>query len=168
MDPLTFTLSSVVLGIGATLAFDIGATLLKVAFKVPPSNICLVGRWLRYMPGGTFTHLNIVSAPPKSWECPIGWTAHYLIGIGFALAFVTLVGSSWLQQPTPIPALAFGVVTVLAPFLIMQPSMGLGVAASRAPNPRLARWRSLFNHAAFGAGLYLTAVMAHGVLGMVG
>ncbi len=168
MNPPLHTLVNVVLlGAGATLTFDLAATVLKVVFKVPPSNICLVGRWLSHMPGGTFAHANISGAERKTMECAIGWMAHYLIGTGFALAFVAVVGQPWLNQPTPIPALLFGIVTVLAPFLIMQPAMGLGVAATRAPNPGLARIRSLLNHLAFGLGLYLTAVLANALLGMV-
>jgi hypothetical protein len=40
----------------------------------------------------------------------------------------------------------------------MHPSFGLGLAASKAPNPTQARLRSLMNHAAFGAGLYVSAL----------
>ncbi len=166
MNPPVLTLvSAFLLGLGATVAFDLGALLLKHVFKVPPSNICLVGRWLRHMPGGTFVHPSIAAAQRKRFECAVGWMAHYLIGTGFALTFVALVGNSWLQHPTPFPALTFGVVTVLAPFLIMQPAMGLGFAASRAPNPTQARLRSLLNHTAFGAGLYLSALLASAVFG---
>ena len=148
---------AIFIGLGATLTFDLWAQFLKHAFKIAPSNICLVGRWLRYMPEGTFKHANIASTPQKSAECTVGWIAHYTIGITFAIAFVALAGNSWLQHPTLIPAIVFGVVTVLAPFFIMQPSFGLGFAASKVPNPTQARLRSLMNHAAFGAGLYLFA-----------
>jgi len=81
------------------------------------------------MPEGTFRHINIVTTPQKSAECIVGWIAHYMIGTTFAIAFVVLVGSSWLQHPTLIPAIIFGVATVLASFFIMQPLMGLGYAA---------------------------------------
>jgi Protein of unknown function (DUF2938) len=47
---------------------------------------------------------------------------------------------------------------VLVPYLIMQPSFGLGIAASRTPNPTQARLRSLVAHTAFGIGLYVCAV----------
>ena len=163
-DPALFFISTILIGLGATLTFDLGALFLKHAFKIPSSNICLVGRWLRSMPEGTFIHANIASAPRKSAECTVGWIAHYLIGITFAAAFVTLVGSNWLQHPTPVPAIAFGVVTVLAPFLIMQPAFGFGFAASRAGNPGQARLRSLINHTAFGAGLYLFGLVVRWVL----
>lgn len=155
--------SAVVMGLGATLTFDLWALFLKYAFRIAPSNICLVGRWLRYMPEGTIRHVNIAATPPKRAECAVGWTAHYLIGVTFALAFTALVGSEWLRQPTPIPALLFGIITVLAPFFIMQPLMGLGWAASRAPSPVQARLRSLMNHVAFGAGLYFFALVVNGL-----
>jgi hypothetical protein len=116
------------------------------------------------MPEGTFRHSNIVSTPRKSAECVVGWIAHYSIGISFAIAFVALAGDYWLQHPTPIPAIVFGIVTVLAPFFIMQPSFGLGFAASKTSNPAQARLRSLMNHAAFGLGLYLFALLANWLL----
>lgn len=165
MNNLALSLTTAVLiGIGATLTFDLWGLFLKHTFKITPSNICLVGRWLRYMPAGTFKHANIVSAPPKSAECTVGWLAHYMIGITFAIAFVAFVGHNWLQHPTLIPAVIFGGVTVLAPFFIMQPSFGLGVAASKMANPTLSRVRSLMNHIAFGVGLYLFALLVNWLL----
>jgi hypothetical protein len=107
------------------------------------------------MPAGTFKHSNIGSTPPKSAECTVGWIAHYLIGITFAITFVRLIGNEWLQHPTLIPAIIIGVVTVSMPFFIMQPAFGLAVAASKTPNPTQARLRSLMTHTAFGVGLYL-------------
>jgi hypothetical protein len=58
-----------------------------------------------------------------------------------------------------MPALIFGIVTVAFPFLTLHPGFGLGLAASRAPNPTQARLRSLMNHAVFGIGLYLSALV---------
>ncbi len=152
-------ISAIFMGLGATLTFDLWGLFLKRAFKISPSNICLVGRWVLSMPDGTFKHSNIGAAPRKSAECAMGWIAHYMIGITFASAFVALVGSSWLQHPAPIPAIVFGVATVLAPFSIMQPAFGLGFAASKTPNPAQARLRSLMNHTAFGAGLYFFGLL---------
>jgi hypothetical protein len=165
MDNLALLLiSAILIGLGATLTFDLWALFLKHAFKISPSNICLVGRWLRYMPEGTFRHSNIVSAPSKSAECMLGWVAHYLIGTTFAIVFVSLAGGNWLQKPTLLPAITFGVVTVLAPLFIMQPSFGFGFAASKTSNPAQARLRSVMNHTAFGVGLYLFAVLANWLL----
>jgi hypothetical protein len=152
-------IGAILIGLGATLTFDLWALFLKYIFKINPSNMCLVGRWILYMPEGTFVHFNIGSAPPKSAECAVGWIAHYITGILFAIAFVALVGSIWFQHPTLIPAILFGIVTVLMPFFIMQPAFGFGVAASKTPNPAQARLRSLMNHFSFGIGLYLFGLL---------
>jgi uncharacterized membrane protein YagU involved in acid resistance len=120
------------------------------------------------MPEGTYSHAKIASTPPKRAECAVGWIAHYMIGVTFAVGFVGLVGTSWLQRPTLFPALVFGVVTVLAPFFIMQPLMGLGLAASNTARPMQSRLRSVTNHVAFGAGLYLFATLFDNLLRMIG
>ena len=160
-----FLVSSILIGLGATLITDLWALFLKHAFKIPAPNYCLVGRWLRTMPEGTFKHSNIGSAPPKSAECTVGWIAHYVIGVTFAITFVALAGNSWIQHPRLIPAIAFGIVTALMPFFIMQPAFGLGLAASKTSNPTQARLRSLINHTAFGFGLYLFALLVSCLLG---
>ncbi|MEZ4710129.1 MAG: DUF2938 domain-containing protein [Caldilineaceae bacterium] len=163
-DLFLSSIRTILIGLGATLTFDLWALVLKHAFQITPSDLCLVGRWIRTMPEGIFRHANLRSAPPKSRECLIGWTAHYLIGTLFAITFVTLVGDNWLHQPRLLPALLFGVVTVLAPFLIMHPAFGLGIAAAKTPNPTQARVRSLMNHTAFGCGLYLFGLLVNQVI----
>jgi len=110
------------------------------------------------MANGAFTHPSIAAAPQQPAECPIGWIAHYTIGVLFALTLVALATAQWLQSPTLVPALVFGIVTVGFPLFIMQPAFGLGLAASKAPNPMQARLRSLMNHVVFGVGLYLSAL----------
>ena len=165
MNMLALSLiSAILIGLGATLTFDLWGLFLKHTFKSAPSNICLVGRWLRHMPEGTFIHANILAAPRKRAECTVGWIAHYTIGVMFASVFVALVGNNWLQQPTLMPAIVFGVVTLLAPFCILQPAFGLGFAAAKTSKPTQARVRSLMNHTAFGVGLYLSALLANGLL----
>jgi len=73
-----------------------------------------------------------------------------------------VVGVTWTQQPTLAPALLFGVLSVAAPFFILQPGLGAGIAASKTLHPNTARLRSLMAHAVFGAGLYLTAwILTH-------
>jgi hypothetical protein len=137
---------------------DLLALFVERTLRVPLPNYCLVGRWFSHMPEGTFRHASIAAAEQKRSECTVGWIAHYVIGVAYALMLVALMSGSWLAQPTLLPALLFGVGTVLVPFLVMQPSFGLGIAASRTPNPTQARLRSLMAHTAFGAGLYICAV----------
>jgi hypothetical protein len=149
---------AIAIGIGATLLMDLWNLFLKRTFGVPSLNYCLLGRWLRHMPGGTLRHAAITAAAQKPHECTVGWVAHYTIGVVFALGFIGLTSGDWLTRPTVLPALLYGLATVLFPFLIMQPSLGLGIAASRTPNPMQARLKSLVTHTVFGIGLYLSAL----------
>ena len=146
---------AVAMGIGASLLMDLWNLFLKRAVGVPSLDYCLLGRWLRHMPGGTFRHASITAAPRKSFECAAGWIAHYTIGVVFALVFVALVSGDWLARPTLLPALLYGIGTVVFPFFIMQPSLGFGIAASRTPHPTQARLKSLATHTVFGVGLYV-------------
>src|SRR5690242_20117559 len=110
MNNLVWVLiQTALIGLGATLTFDLWARFLKLAFQIAPSNICLVGRWLLYMPAGIFKHPGIGTTPPKRAECAAGWIAHYLIGVTFAGAFIAWAGFGWLQHPTLVPAFLFGI-----------------------------------------------------------
>jgi hypothetical protein len=150
--------AAVATGVGATLVMDLWNLFLKRAFSIQSLNYCLLGRWVRHLPEGTLRHASIAAAPPKPLECPVGWVAHYSIGIVLALGFVVLASADWLARPTLLPALLYGTVTVVFPFLLLQPSFGLGVAASRTPKPSQARLKSLATHTVFGVGLYVSAV----------
>ena len=155
IDPL---IGGVFVGFGATFVMDLWIVFLNRAFAIPLPNYCFIGRWLRHMLNGTFTHPSIAAAAQQPSECPIGWIAHYMIGALFALGLVALATPRWLQSPTLTPALVFGIVTVAFPLFIMHPAFGLGLAASKAPNPMQARLRSFMNHVVFGVGLYVSAL----------
>jgi hypothetical protein len=164
MPDLRYIITAILVGLGATLLIDLWALFLRRGFNIQSLNYCLLGRWLLHMPAGTIVHRSIAAAARKSHECTLGWIAHYLIGTGFALVFVLLVSGSWLERPTLWPALVFGAATTLVPYLIMQPSFGLGLAASKTPNPNQARLKSLMTHTVFGAGLYLWALLLNQLL----
>jgi hypothetical protein len=157
-------LGAIAVGLGATLVMDLWNLFLKRAFRIPSLNYCLLGRWLRHMPGGTFRHASIASASRKPLECAVGSIAHYSIGVVFALVFVALTSGDWLARPTLLPALLYGIGTVVFPFFLMQPSFGLGIAASKTPNPTQARLKSLMTHTVFGVGLYVCALAVSYVL----
>ncbi len=146
-------------GIGATALMDLWTVVRNKTFGTPMPNYALVGRWIAHMAHGRFQHASIAKAESRSGERVIGWAAHYLIGIAFAGLLAAIVGPAWFDSPAFLPALAIGIATVAAPFLVMQPAMGAGIAASRTPNPRAARLQSIVTHGIFGLGLYAAAVL---------
>jgi hypothetical protein len=161
-------LVAAIIGIGATLGMDLWNLFLRRAFGIPSLNYCLLGRWALHIPTGTFRHRSISAAAPKQQECAAGWVLHYSIGVGLAVAFVAFVSRGWLAAPTLLPALAFGIVTVVFPFFVLQPSLGLGIASSRAARPGAARLKSLGTHVVFGFGLFCCATLWSAVLRLIG
>jgi hypothetical protein len=51
------------IGIGATLVMDLWNLFLRRTFGIPSLSFCLVGRWLRHMPGA-FRHSRRSQAVP--------------------------------------------------------------------------------------------------------
>jgi Protein of unknown function (DUF2938) len=96
--------------------------------------------------------------PGNLGNATVGWLAHYAIEAIFALALILLASPKWLQQPTILPPLLWSVVTVAVPFFVMQPSFGLGIAASKTTDPMQARLGSLMAHTVYGIGLYFSAL----------
>ena len=154
---MDFVLYALLIGAGATLVMDAWGIARTRLLGIAPADYGLVGRWLAHVVRGRFFHDAIKASPPVQGERLIGWSAHYAIGAAFAAALLAAWGLEWARSPTPGPALIVGIGSVLAPFLVMQPGMGAGIAASRTPRPAAARLQSLVTHAIFGLGLYVTA-----------
>ena len=158
---MEFLSYSIFVGCGATALVDVWALLRKRLFDMPLPDFGLLGRWLGHMPRGKFRHQSIAAASPVRGERRIGWVAHYLIGISFAALLLVVWGLEWMRAPRLGPALIVGVGTIVAPYFIMQPAMGAGIAASRTPRPAAARVHSLVTHTIFGVGLYAAGRLAN-------
>ena len=104
---------------------------------------------------GRWFHATIVTAPPRR-ERTIGWILHYAVGIAFAFIPIGLAGIGWYTAPEPLIALLSGWLSLAAPFLVMQPALGFGVAAAKTAYPRK-RGSSLLTHTVYGLGLLIAA-----------
>ncbi|MCU1764583.1 DUF2938 domain-containing protein [Pseudomonas protegens] len=162
---MALILPALLIGVGATLVLDLWTLFLARVLNIPGPNWAMVGRWIGHFPRGKFVHQSIARADAVPGERALGWLAHYLIGVVFAALLLLICGLEWARQPTLAPALIIGVLTVAAPFLLMQPGMGAGIAASKMPKPNVARLRSLIAHSVFGLGLYGAGMFWAWVLG---
>jgi hypothetical protein len=158
---MDYLVSAVLIGAGATAVMDVWTVARQRLLGMPAFDYGLVGRWLVHMTRGRFRHERIAAAAPVPAERAIGWTAHYLIGIAFAAVLLVISGIDWARSPTLMPALAVGIGSVAAPFFLMQPGMGAGIAASRTPRPNAARVQSVVTHTIFGLGLYAAGLMTN-------
>jgi hypothetical protein len=154
---------AIVMGIAGAALMDAWGLALRRAFGIPTLDDALLGRWIGHMSRGRFVHQRIAAADPVPGERPLGYLVHHGIGAAFALPLLLVAGPAWADAPTPWPALAVGLGTIVAPWLVMQPGMGAGLAGSRMPNPRATRLRNLATHAVYGLGLFIAA----GVLALV-
>lgn len=161
---VNYSISALLVGAGATATMDIWTIVRQRLLGIPSLNYGLVGRWLVYLTRGRFSHNPIAASPPVKNERLIGWIAHYLIGATFAAVLLAIWGLDWIRHPTLGPPLIVGIGSVVAPFLLMQPGMGAGIAASRTTNPTAARIQSLTTHGIFGLGLYVAGWAAAALL----
>ena len=153
-------LQGIFIGVIATVLMDVWAAIAKHVLKLPTSNWAMVGRWFGHMPRGVFRHSSIHDAAPISNELALGWIGHYAVGIVYGIAYLFIVATLFAQEPSLASATVFGIATLFAPWLILQPSMGAGVFASRTPNPAVTRLVNLSMHTVFGAALYLGWLIA--------
>jgi hypothetical protein len=146
---------SVVIGLFATAVMNGWQFLLKSSAGLPPANWRLIGRWVCYFPDGKITHSPIGAAPAKRHEAKAGWSFHYVIGVVYAALYLAVLRYGLQVEPTWVNGLIFGIVTAAAPFLFMQPAMGMGLFASRVPAPNRIRLVTISSHIVFGVALWL-------------
>ena len=164
---LEFLISALLIGTGATIVMDLWTLFLQRCFGIPSLNYAMVGRWIGHFQNRQFVHQNIAQAKPVRFESIIGWSAHYIIGIIFAAILLAIWGLDWESSPTLLPALLVGILSIVAPFFIMQPCLGSGFAASKTPKPNSARLKSLATHTSFGLGLYAAGLLTRSILALI-
>lgn len=158
---LEFLTTGALIGIGGSAFIDVWSLILRRAFHVSTLDYALLGRWIGHFRTGRFFHTRIASSPAIPGERPLGWAAHYAIGVGFAFVLLAFAGRDWLESPSALPALAVGLGSIVAPWFIMQPAFGAGLAGSKTPNPAAGRLRNLGTHTVYGLGLYVSALAAN-------
>ena len=118
-----------------------------------------VGRWFWHLKDGTVFHDDIGKAEPYAGELALGWIGHYAVGILYGVILALVMGAGWFAAPTFLPAWILGIVTVGAGWFLLQPGLGIGVAASKLPNANTVRALNLVAHTIFALGLYGTALL---------
>jgi hypothetical protein len=154
-----FIARGVLIGVGGSALMDVWALVARRAFGIRGLDYGLLGRWIGHFPRGRFVHERVGAADPVRGERAVGWAAHYSIGVAFSFLLLAVWGLGWARSPAILPPMLIGLGTVVAPWFVLQPGMGSGVAASRTPDPRSVRLRNLATHAVYGVGLYASAVL---------
>ena len=157
-ESVDLVVRGIAMGVAGSALMDLWSAVLRRRFGIPTLDYRLLGRWIGHFPRGRFMHQRIATSEPVPGELAAGWLAHYAIGVTFAFLLLAIWGRDWAVAPSIWPALAVGIGTLAAPWLVMQPAMGLGLAASKSANPGATRLRNLGTHTVYGLGLYAAAV----------
>ena len=144
----------VLIGVIATIAIDLASLIVKHVFRLPTADWAMIGRWVSHIPRGVFIHESIADSEEVKHERLIGWIAHYVTGVVYGLIYLGVVRGLLSADPTLTSALVFALVTLVVPWFIMQPGLGVGVCASKAPRPGVVRSINVSMHVVFGLGLY--------------
>lgn len=143
----------ILLMVGAGIvATAVGDLLSKCVFG--KSHWDWVGRWVAGIPRGKLINPDISNSPSVPYEAALGWGFHYLTGIIYGVMYIGICLLSGIT-PNFVNAIAFGILTAVAPFFILMPGMGMGILARKTPKPLKKCLSSLFVHTVFGAGLWL-------------
>lgn len=152
---MNILLDIALMGVIATLAIDVWALFLNKGLGLPVTNWAMVGRWLGHLPEGRFVHNPISETASVTNELILGWVFHYVIGLIYAAIYLLIMLSLLESAPGLLSASVFGIATVIAPWFILQPGLGMGICASNTPRPSLARVLNLLTHTIFGVALYI-------------
>lgn len=147
------------IGVGGTIAMDVWAIVLNKVFNQSLPNWGNIGRWFYHLSKGTFSHQSIGNASPYQHEHALGWFMHYLIGALYGVIVTLVGGAAWIASPSFTIPLVVGLITVGAGWFILQPGLGVGVAASKTPNPTKVRALNIVAHIIFAIGMYLTVLL---------
>lgn len=119
----------------------------------------LVGRWGANLLKGKLFLNSADETRAVSGELVLGWVIHYIVAVAYVAIYLLslrICGAS----PSLESAVAFGVITVAAPWFILMPCLGVGAFAKNAARPNFVRGASLSVHVVFGVGIYLGTVTA--------
>jgi hypothetical protein len=159
-----FLFCSLVAGFAAATAADVGRTLYQLATGFPPVNWSVSGRWFLMVFGGQPYVPNIGAAPTLPNELLAGHIAYYTISMVFAAVYLLSLSLIFKRKPSVRNGLLFGWITMIFPFFVQMPAMGMGILASNTATPVLIMLRTLVHHSSFGLGLALGALLADRIL----
>lgn len=159
-------LEAIACGIFGTALLDLWQRLLFAVKGLPPTSWALVGRWFRStLRGRPFPGI-VAQLSREPGELPLGWTVHYVVGVGYGVVYVLGLGALGFAPSSLRNGLLFGIASVVVPWFFFMPAMGAGVLARRAPNPALARALALAGHAVFGLGLAVGSLLVRALSGV--
>ncbi len=156
----SFILQACAAGIFATVVLDVWQRVLFAVSGIAPANWALIGRWFAHLPRGRVIHRPIGDSAAVPGELALGWVMHYLVGLAYGFVYVGLMVYGLDRPPSLLNGAVFGAASVVIPWFILQPGLGIGVMGRLAPNPWVPRLNALSSHILYGVALFTGAWLA--------
>jgi uncharacterized membrane protein YeaQ/YmgE (transglycosylase-associated protein family) len=156
---MDLVVTGVVAGVLGTLMMDSLNLLCARTGMISKIDVGMIGRMAVGWARGRFRYGHPSEVEQVANEMLYGYVTHYTIGVGLAVPYVLgwdlLVGG----PASPVWAIAYGVVTTVAAYFFVLPSMGLGVFGRRSPEGIKLALSSLANHLFYGVGIAVGIVL---------
>jgi hypothetical protein len=140
-------------GVIGTLVMDLFNFLFSRIGIIAKIDIRMIGRmaagWLR----GRFIYESPAEMKQVANEKLLGFVTHYAIGISLALPYLLGCHLFIGGGVSAIWAISYGILTTVASWFLVYPSMGLGICGLKSPEKFKATFSSLANHLFYGIGL---------------
>ena len=150
---MDLVVTGVAAGVLGTLVMDSLNHLFSRTGMLLKIDVGMIGRMAVGWARGRFRYGHPSEVEQVANERLYGYVTHYTIGVGLAVPYVLgwnlLVGG----PASPVWAIAYGVVTTVAAYFFVLPSMGLGVFGRRSPEGIRLALSSLANHLFYGVGI---------------
>ena len=150
---MDLVVTGVVAGVLGTLMMDSLNLLCARTGMISKIDVGMIGRMAVGWARGRFRYGHPSEVEQVANEMLYGYVTHYTIGVGLSVPYVLgwnlLVGG----PASPVWAIAYGVVTTVASYFFVLPSMGLGVFGRRSPEGIRLALSSLANHLFYGVGI---------------
>ena len=156
MDLVLMVLTAGVLG---TIVMDMLNHFFSRIGMISKLEVNMIGRMAAGWRHGRFFYKHPNEMDEVAHEVLFGYITHYLIGIVLAIPYIfgwdILIGGN----PSLIWAIFYGIVTTVASWFFVYPTLGLGVLGLKSSEGFRAAFSSLANHLFYGIGLVVGIVL---------
>jgi hypothetical protein len=146
-------ITGIATGVIGTLVMDLFNFLFTRIGLITKIDISMIGRMTAGWLNGRFFYSNPAEMKQVRNEKFVGIVSHYAIGISLAIPYL-LFWNLFIGGPVSVTwAITYGILTTVASWFFVYPSMGLGVCGLKSPEKMKATYSSLINHLFFGIGM---------------
>ena len=148
-------IKGILVGLIATIIFDIYQISLSFAYNINKSKWNLIGRYISGVKNKIFFIEDIENTEVFKNELVVGYFFHYTVGAIFGIIY-SFCNFFILNNPSIFLAIFIGIITILGNWCILMPyAFNIGFFASKKDEQKQILVQNLLAHFIFGVGLFI-------------